>query len=273
MVGSYRNWNPPKVTYGGAVRRAFTELSRVGATQVAKLAGDWRDPIEARKCLLKRRLDAECWTLEGLASNLSDRLTRGRVEELLQGDEATPDEIQALADVLHVRVSDLLVSPLQDEEEVVVTYSAKSMLEARRSQSYVLAPLARTRHQPDLKTFDLEVLDGAQPGEGLTCGLHTFVYHFGSIPVELTWGGSSHLLRPGDSAYVAPTVEHRFSVIPEATQVQSSQNQNGAACGVGRRLLLVRIPGQLSGETLAEYATFSAFGRERVGAETVRWYN
>lgn len=32
----------PKVTYGGAVRRAFTELSRVGATQVAKLAGDWR---------------------------------------------------------------------------------------------------------------------------------------------------------------------------------------------------------------------------------------
>ena len=262
------------VTYGGAVRRAFTELSRVGATQVAKLAGDWRDPVEARKCLLKRRLDAECWTLEGLASKLSDRLTRGRVEELLQGDEATGDEIQALANVLHVRVSDLLVSPLQDEEEVVVTYSAKSMLEARRSQSYVLAPLARTRHQPDLKTFDLEVLDGAQPGEGLTCGLHTFVYHFGSIPVELTWGGCrSHLLRPGDSAYVAPMVEHRFSVIPEATQVRSSQNQNGAACGVGRRLLLVRIPGQLSGETLAEYATFSAFGRERVGAETVRWYN
>ena len=31
--------------------------------------------------------------------------------------EATVDEIQALADVLHVRVSDLLVSPLQDEEE------------------------------------------------------------------------------------------------------------------------------------------------------------
>ena len=31
--------------------------------------------------------------------------------------EATGDEIQALADVLHVRVSDLLVSPLQDEEE------------------------------------------------------------------------------------------------------------------------------------------------------------
>ena len=31
-----------KVTYGGAVRRAFREVSRVGAVQVAKLAGDWR---------------------------------------------------------------------------------------------------------------------------------------------------------------------------------------------------------------------------------------
>ena len=68
---------------------------------------------------------------------------------------------------------------------------------------------------------------------------------------------------------------------------------NGAACGKGRRLFLVRIPGQLlrtqpsqklmltdlvtnlscrvrSGETLAEFATFSTHGRERVGAETAR---
>ena len=70
---------------------------------------------------------------------------------------------------------------------------------------------------------------------------------------------------------------------------------NGAACGKGRRLFVVRIPGQLqrtkrwyptallrlriaflmvlprdsrSGETLAEFATFSTHGRERVGAET-----
>jgi len=31
-----------QVTYGGAVRRAFREVSRVGATNVGKLAGDWR---------------------------------------------------------------------------------------------------------------------------------------------------------------------------------------------------------------------------------------
>lgn len=49
----------PKVTYGGAVRRAFTELSRVGATQVAKLAGDWRhlgDFIATKKPAERRRI-------------------------------------------------------------------------------------------------------------------------------------------------------------------------------------------------------------------------
>eukprot|EP00435_Cladocopium_sp_Y103_P058599 s645_g20.t1 len=262
------------VTYGGAVRRAFTEVSRVGAMQVAKLAGDWRDPVEARKCLLKRRLDAECLTPEDLAEQLSDQMSRGRVEELVAGQEATAVELQTLAEVLHVRLSDLMVCPLKDDEEVVVTFAAGSRKAARTSRSYVLAPLARTRHQPDLKTFELEVLDAAQPGEGLSCGLHTFVYHFGSVPVELAWGkDSSQLVRPGDSAYVAPMVEHRFSVVPDAQALPACSNPNGAACGLGRRLLVVRIPGQLSGETLAEYATFSAFGRDRVGAETVRWYN
>lgn len=263
------------VTYGGAVRRAFTELSRVGAAQVARLAGDWRDPTEARKCLLKRRLAAECLSFQDLAPKLAaQNIPAGRVEELLEGHEASEAELEALALVLHVRKADLLVSPLQDEEEVVVTFAADSCAEARRSESYVLAPLARTRHQPDLKTFDLEVLEGARPGHCLGCGLHSFIYHFGSEPVQLTWGaGSSQILRPGDSAYVAPMVEHRFSVIPQAQQVHGTKNQNGAACGVGRHLLLVRIPGQLSGETLAEFATFSACGRERVGAETVRWYN
>lgn len=261
------------VTYGGAVRCAFREVSRVGATNVGKLAGDWRDPVEARKCLLKRRLDAECLTFQDLVDQL--KMPPGRVEELVAGQEATALELQALAEVLHVRLSDLMVCPLKDEEEVVVTSAAGSRSKARKSRSYVLAPLARTRHQPDLKTFELEVLDAAQPGEGLSCGLHTFVYHFGSVPVELTWGkDSAQLLRPGDSAYVAPMVEHRFSVVPDAQALAVRRpNPNGSAHGLGRRLLVVRIPGQLSGETLAEYATFSAFGRDRVGAETVRWYN
>eukprot|EP00930_Biecheleria_cincta_P075636 TRINITY_DN6280_c0_g2_i1.p1 TRINITY_DN6280_c0_g2~~TRINITY_DN6280_c0_g2_i1.p1 ORF type:complete len:718 (-),score=94.73 TRINITY_DN6280_c0_g2_i1:100-2079(-) len=268
------------VTYGGSVRRAFTELSRVGADQVSRLAGDARDPMQARQRVLKRYLDAECLTSQGLLQTVtSARIAELRLQELLSGAEPSSVELRALAAALNVRESDLLVCPLEEDEEIVVTHSEESKARARRLRTYTLAPLARTRHQPDLKTFDLEVLDTAQPGEPLSCGLHTFVYHFGSVPVELSWHGRCGIqrvatVRPGDSAYIAPMVEHRFSVgnLPRDFE-RRVLNPNGAGCGQGRRLFLVRIPGHLSGETLAEFSTFSADGRDRVGAETMQWYN
>lgn len=266
------------VTYGGNVRRAFTEFSRVGAKQVFSLAGDKRDPVLARKCTLRRFLEAECMTPVGLADATRQLISSQRVTELLDGQEGTYAELEAIAAALNVRLSDLLVCALEEHEEVVITRACKSRKAARELATYRLAPLSRTRHQPDLKTFDLEVLDSARPGESLRCGLHTFVYHFGTQPVELAWQGRgdrdhSAVLRPGDSAYVAPLVSHSFSALGPDTPLRTRPNPNGVACGPGRRLFLVRIPGHLTGETLAEFATFSGYGRERVGAETQRWYS
>merc|ERR1719443_2541880 len=41
------------VTYGGRVRRAFTEFARIGALRIEKLCGDKRDPANMRRCTLK----------------------------------------------------------------------------------------------------------------------------------------------------------------------------------------------------------------------------
>merc|ERR1712060_776137 len=107
----------------------------------------------------------------------------------------------------------------------------------------------------------------------------TFIYHFGSDAVCMSWhddSGRTHVgvMRPGDSAYVAPMVKHWFSVhVDLQLATDGSTNPNGSACGRGRRLFVVRIPGHLTSETLSEFATFSAHGRERVGAETLSWYN
>jgi len=265
------------VTYGGAVRRAFTEFSRVGARNVFALSGDGRDPALTRRCVLQRHLRAECLTVEGLARLVSDKIPADRVAQLAEGAEATHEELGALAGALHVRPSDLTVCGLEEHEEVVVARAQESQSQARCLSTYRMAPLARTRHQPDMKTFDLEVRDNARPGEALACGLHTFVYAFGSEPAELSWEGKGHrrtaVLHPGDSAYIAPLVEHRFSVCESPPPAERRANPNGKAHGVGRRFFVVRIPGHLTGETLAEFSTFSATGRERVGAETQQWYN
>jgi len=271
------------VTYGGRVRRAFTEFARVGAERVFSLAGDLRDPLHVRSCVLRRHMEAESLSAEGLTAAVAHKISAERTAELLRGQESTFDELQSLADALHVKVSDLHVCGLEEDEEVVVTRTEDSRAAARYMSSYVLLPLARTRHQPDLKTFDMEVLDSAIPGEDLRCGLHTFIYHFGSTPVELRWdqplgksgGAKVHTatIHPGDSAYVAPLVVHRFAVCTAFPTVSDEVNPNGSACGKGRRLVIVRIPGHLTGETLTEFATFAADGRERVGAETMQWYN
>eukprot|EP00405_Crypthecodinium_cohnii_P031507 CAMPEP_0206524588 /NCGR_PEP_ID=MMETSP0324_2-20121206/68263_1 /ASSEMBLY_ACC=CAM_ASM_000836 /TAXON_ID=2866 /ORGANISM="Crypthecodinium cohnii, Strain Seligo" /LENGTH=692 /DNA_ID=CAMNT_0054019163 /DNA_START=48 /DNA_END=2123 /DNA_ORIENTATION=- len=248
------------VTYGGSVRRAFTEFSRIGAKEVFSLAGDLRNPAQSRHCTLKRFLDAECMSVEDLA-DATNQVSSERVQDLVAGAEPTMEELRSLAAALHVRVSDLMIAPLEEHEEVVVTKSSISRKSARSMKGYTLSPLARTRHQPDLKTFDIEVLDTATPGEDLRCGLHSFIYHFGSEPVEFRWQGRgqchSSIMRPGDSAYVSPMVVHNFSVCKEPVSI-SRTNPNGGDCGKGRRLLVVRIPGHLSGETLSEFGTFSA---------------
>merc|ERR1712048_1062801 len=122
-----------------------------------------------------------------LAVSVEPHIPAERVAQLLDGHESTYEELEVLAKVFNACVSDLLVCPLEVEEEVVVTKSNESHARARHLTTYVLAPMARTRHQPDLKTFDLQVLESAQPGETLSCGLHSFIYHFGTEAIELSW--------------------------------------------------------------------------------------
>jgi hypothetical protein len=273
------------VTYGGSVRRAFTEFARVGAKRVKLLSGDLRDPPLTRRCVLQRFLEAECMTKKDVVSSMQKAgITETRAEELMKGQEPDLKEMETMAKSLNVKVSDLYVCEMGEKEEVVFTQSKDSIAEARTMRTYRMAPLSRSRHQPNLKTFDLEVLSEASPGESLCCGLHTFIYHFGSESVELSWEDRRtgrqrlQILRPGDSAYVGPCTEHRFSVPPAMTPRTRTAfgdrpNPNGQCRGEGRRLFLVRIPGHLTGETLNEFATFSNEGCERVGAETQQWFS
>ena len=120
------------------------------------------------------------------------------------------------------------------------------------------------------------MLDSATPGADFAVGLHQFIYNFGTQPVEFQWGehgAESKVLQPGDSTYVAPMVPHRFNATSEETAITTSEHPNGTDAAVGRHLFVVRIPGSVNGETLAEFSTYHAGGRSRVGQETMRWYN
>ena len=125
--------------------------------------------------------------------------------------------------------------------------------------------------------------------------LHQFMYVHGKSAVELQWGPDnqhSKLLQPGDSAFVAsaahlerkplgairscawlePAARNASVLCPQAPMVPHRFNSVEGNNEDGQ-VYMVRIPGLLTSETLREYAMFQPDGRERVGAENVRWYS
>jgi methylphosphonate synthase len=280
------------VTYGSQVKQALSLFGTLGGKQVGELSGNLRDSDSTRKARIKRQLDAECMTTENLMSSLSNghEPDAKRARALVEGAEPSPAEAQQLASVLNVKPADLAVSSL--EEDVNFSVAEESARKARLCEKgtngcigsttrYELRPLVRNKHQPDLKSFDALIVDGDQPGPVLQVGLHQFVYNHGTQAVEILWGEDKkqqgRVLYPGDSAYVAPLVPHCFACPTSSREMLVSvldapSHPNGSGAAKGRRLLLVRIPGSLTTETLNEFSLFRQDSWPRVGRETMQWY-
>jgi methylphosphonate synthase len=236
------------VTYGGAVREALADLGRMAPDSLSEIAGDARDETGARKKLLWRLMASEMVTPVEVHAELSARCGPQRAAAILDGQQFSNSEAQVLSAVLGVRPRDVMLDHLRPDEDVVFVRRQPSR-PYPEDGSYSLTPLARTRHQPDLKTFLLRV-DGK--GAELRTHLHQFWYNIGSTAVTVSWPGGTRELGPGDSAYAAPTVPHSFS-------------------GQGE-VYIVRIPGRMTKETLDELATAAPNGRHRIGQEALQWY-
>lgn len=282
------------VTYSQAVKRALPLFNTLGGKSIGELSGDLRNGEEARRAKLKRQLDAECMTEDDLVGTLcaeSKEPDAKRSRALAQGAEPTPFEAQQIASAINVKPSDLAVE-VTLEEDVNFSSAKEAALKARIHEvssnssartftKYEIRPLVRTKHMPDLKVFDVLIFDGEQPGPELKVGLHQYVYNHGTQSVDMIWGaGHEHrrVLHPGDSAYVAPLVRHRFASPIQSKEMlvsceNSLPNPNGSDAATGRRLLLVRIPGSLTTETLNEFSLFRKDSWSRVGRETMQWYS
>jgi hypothetical protein len=247
------------VTYGTMLREALGDLARIGSENAVSLSGDLRDPPSARQALLARHLAAESLSPEDFALRLMPYGTgNSRTDRLLLGDEPTTEEIAAMAAALNVRVTDLSVTPFGPGDDVLIRRAAETQARAwpdNNRPTYRLRELVRSRHQPQLKGFSIEILSESAPE--LRHGLHQYAYNFGDRAVRLRWNdGCSAILGPGDSAYFRPMVSHAFERV--------------GSDGMGN-LLVVRVPGSLTDVTLSEFASLGP-GRRRAIQETERWY-
>ncbi|MEM6989077.1 MAG: hypothetical protein AAF721_01225 [Myxococcota bacterium] len=248
------------VTYGGEVQRALSDLSRIGAGPAANLAGDLReDKGFARR--LARQLAAESLSRAGLAARLVESgMDSARAQAVSDGGEPSAAELPEVAAALHVRPADLMGSRLLQEEEVVLTARAEQEprpFPTADAPAYFIRELARSRHQPYLKGFELEIAAGGAP---LEHGLHEYIFNCSDAAVELSWGDDGkETLAPGDSAYVQPCVRHAFARAAGQTEPA--------------RLVVIRIPGNLGDAVIDEFAAFARDGRARAAGETTTWFS
>jgi hypothetical protein len=247
------------VTYGGLVSRSKVEFARLGVEATERIAADPRNPDTAFTTSLARIAEADSLTVSQTIDLLVDGgIDRSRAETLCSKGRASSDEIAAIAEIMGVGTGDLSVTPLLEAEEVVV--KRRSATEVRYfphedAPVYELREMARTRHQPLLRGFELTVL-GTQPG-GMQHTLHEYIYNFGNIPVLFNWGDRETTIDAGGSAYVQPGIRHSFRLLEK---------------GAPAHLCVVRIPGELTHSAIQEYSVFSPQGRERVAGETTQWF-
>ena len=250
------------VTFGGQVRRALAEFARIDGATADSLSGDLRSHQSGYRARLVRHLANESMTATELTRRLvALDVAEDRATELAGGAIAVADELPLVASSLNIRLADLLVSILKPDEEVVVQRARDSVARPWPESNAVdcrVTELARTKHQPSLKGFMVEVLGNQGSNAPFQHSLFEYVYNYGDEPVSIGWAdGREDHLKPGDSACISPMIAHWF-VRPE-----------GAGEG---RLCVVRVPGALGETAIDEYAAFASEGRRRVIGETKQWF-
>jgi transcriptional regulator with XRE-family HTH domain/uncharacterized RmlC-like cupin family protein len=252
------------VTFGGSVRHALNEFSQIGSLGIDAMVDDLSNPIDAFSSRLGRYLKADSLSPAQFAGRLTEiGIDRVTASEISSGEIVpSSEQLKIVAQALNVRPEDLMVSPVNSGEMVVVTKSFSSALRAYPSANrpvYYLRELSRSCHQPGLRGLDITVLKEAGDKEADFChSLHQYVYNYGKTPAQIVWGEvKTEILEPGDSAYISPMISHRF----ECLKFNSPAH-----------LVVVRIPGTLTDSTINEFSRFPTDRRSRVSEETYKWF-
>lgn len=258
------------LTFGGRLYGAARdELGALGVEAARKFLTPAEDPVAARAALLRTCLANSGYSRPALARRSG--IGPGRLAELLDGAGPPLEaELAALARALRVGRRELEPVLPEAEDGVTVRRGADDPAWGYPDDDapcYRLRGMASSPLVPFARGLVAEPLaDRRDETRGrLDVGLHQYGYNPGPAPVRLEWeaGGRLHAaeVRPGDSFYMKPFVPHWLSRV------------EAVATGADARLLLLRIPGRLTGGALAELAAVGEEGVSRVVGEDRPWYD
>jgi methylphosphonate synthase len=248
------------VTFGGRISEAQDELYKIGSDKINEIAGDARSQSNLFKMRLKRYLDAESVDKDWLTNELiQKKLSNNDIEILLAGETTDSTLLGKLADILNINIKDLMVTSIDYDDEVVLSFKNKEKTReypSNSKQAYRIKALARASRLSYVKGLDIHIQN--DDAVFISHSLHEYAFNYGEHTVILNWNENEEvMLQPGDSAYIRPFISHSFKRL--------NHEQDG-------NLVIMRIPGVLTNELLDEYSCFAIKGRYRTCGENKRWF-
>ena len=243
------------LTYSGDLGGdARAEMGALGNEVVNKMVIPSVFSYHGSRCLLKFRMLDAC--IDANELSLRCGISLEKTNNFLQGNSAIHfDELHLFAQALHIDVKDLLVHDAQESEDVELL-SRKDCCEWVYND-YRVKQLASSKAMPKVKAFEL-LIDPELSGGFISTSLFQYGYILGPSSVDIFWvyNGTNfrRTLNPGDSFVMKPSVEHRF----ESSKIS--------------KILLLRVPGKVSGDALLELSSLPSEGIGRAIHENKQWY-
>ena len=232
------------------------ELSSMGKKLAKEFALDFSSKETAGSSLIKFHRNNSSLTLLELSERTNLRIEK--LKDFENGKIPTYSEYAILAECLNVNVRDLLsYDKISNEVVVQLHKNTKKWFYPEDIKNYELVELANSNSLPYSKALEINVLNENDKTLDLKIGLHQYGYNIGETDVSISYesddGLKTDIIKPGDSFYLKPFVEHNF---------------RGKA-----KLLVLRISGRITGEPQRELSLMGKKKITRIVNESLQWFD
>ena len=232
------------------------ELSSMGKKLAKEFALDFSSKETAGSSLIKFHRNNSSLTLLELSERTNLRIEK--LKDFENGKIPTYSEYAILAECLNVNVRDLLsYDKISNEVVVQLHKNTKKWFYPEDIENYELVELANSNSLPYSKALEINVLNENDKTLDLKIGLHQYGYNIGETDVSISYesddGLKTDIIKPGDSFYLKPFVEHNF---------------RGKA-----KLLVLRISGRITGEPQRELSLMGKKKITRIVNESLQWFD
>ena len=255
--GARKNGLILALTYGNNLSGdSQHELSSIGKKLGKEFAFDFSSKEIASVSLLKFHRNNASLTLHELSKRTNMDIEK--LKDFENGKIPTYSEYAILAECLNVNIRDLFsYDKISNKVIVRLHKNTKKWFYPEDTKNYELVELANANSLPYSKALEVNVLSENDKTLDLKVGLHQYGYNIGNTDVSISYeshdGLKTDMIKPGDSFYLKPFVEHNFR-------------------GKGK-LLVLRISGKITGEPQRELSLMGKKKITRIVNESLQWFD